>query len=287
MEKFNFYKHLARKNTKSLASWINRSLLKILSLRLNILRIMISHYIPVIYEDEHLLILNKPCELICHPVGHYQGDSVISRVRAVFGEKIRLTHRLDQNTSGILILAKSDLAVESIGQQFEKRHITKHYLAITHGKMDLTSGCINAPIQNNLSPNSIIKIKMEISPHGCPATTKYCCLQYQNEYSLLYIRPYTGRKHQIRLHLASLGHPVVGETLYASAGLPFLWEYYLKYSFPWGSSIHGHCLHAYQICFTHPVSKSTMRIAALPPASWKKYFGTIENILENIDSTII
>ncbi len=227
-------------------------------------------HLDILYKDESLVVLNKPPGLICHPVGHYQGDSMISRLHYFF-DKIWLTHRLDQGTSGILVAARTSKAVESLNHQFEKRRVKKQYLALVQGRMYPEQGEIIAPLALDTSLDAIIKIKMHITHQGMPSCTSYHTLYADSKVSLLLVEPKTGRKHQIRLHLASIGHPVIGETLYTHAGLPFLWEYYTERLSPWSSPMRGYGLHAYTISFQHPIGKQPITFNAPVPQDWWHY----------------
>lgn len=234
-----------------------------------------SPHFPILYQDQELLVFNKPPGLICHPVGHYQGDSVICRLQPRFGP-VWLAHRLDQGTSGVLILTRTPKAAKSLNRQFEKRHIQKHYLALVQGQISNLHGHIQSPLNNDESPNAIIKIRMKIDPQGFASDTEYDCLARNENMSLLYLTPHTGRKHQIRLHLASLGHPILGENLYAQAGLPFLWEYYFCRPYPEIEPMNGHALHASDISLQHPTSKETIRFSAELPAFWQTFLDRLQ-----------
>lgn len=233
-----------------------------------------SHF-PILYQDHEILIFNKPSGLICHPVGHYQGDSVICRLQPWFGP-VWLAHRLDQGTSGVLVLARTPRATESLNHQFEKRRVQKHYLALVQGEVAAKHGHIQTALNNDLSPLAIIKIRMKLDPQGFAADTEYDCIACNSKVSLLYLTPHTGRKHQLRLHLASLGHPILGENLYAQAGLPFLWEYYFHRPFPGIEQMIGHALHAYDIFFKHPSTCENVHFIAPLPQEWQPYLERLQ-----------
>lgn len=185
-----------------------------------------SEHLHVLYQDEAILIIYKPSGLLCHPVGHYQGDTLLARVQYYFGTEARLVHRLDQWTSGVMIIARNMQVSQLLYEQFSRRKIQKEYLALVYGCFPYQEGTISSPLMPDKSPDSIIKIKMKIAPDGLPCLTKYELIKKSEHYSLLKLIPYTGRKHQIRVHLASLGHSILGDPLYRYEGLPFLWEYY-------------------------------------------------------------
>lgn len=226
--------------------------------------------ISVVYEDEYLVAVNKPAGLVCHPVGGYQGNTVVSQLFNVYKKEVRLLHRLDKNTSGILLLALDSKVIPKLYKQFFRRLIQKKYLAIVRGTVFPEKGRVTLPIAKTCE-TSVIKLKMTTNnPEGLPAETSYEVLSQKNGYSLLLITPITGRKHQIRLHLNSIGHPIVGDYLYCREGLPFLWEYYLRRPSPWRENISGHALHAHSIEFEHPILQKKMSLVAPFPENLQK-----------------
>jgi 23S rRNA pseudouridine1911/1915/1917 synthase len=169
----------------------------------------------VIYEDENLLAVNKPAGLVCHPTKGDQYSSLISRARLYLGEGShpQLVNRLDRETSGVTLLAKDPNTARALRALFERREVRKEYLAIVHGQVDQEHGIINAPLGKD--ERSRVAIKDCVRPDGAPAQTEYWVeRRLERPFTLLRVVPYTGRKHQIRIHLAHIGHPIVGDKLY-------------------------------------------------------------------------
>ena len=172
----------------------------------------------IIHEDDELLVINKPAGLVCHPTKQGEWSSLIGRVRLYLGTGSRphLVNRLDRETSGVIVMAKNAEAAGALGKLWETRAVTKVYLAIVHGHLKDAHGLIDAPLGKDT--RSTVAIKDCVRPDGAPAQTEFwverCFVRPEGDFSLLRIVPRTGRKHQIRIHLAHLGHAIVGDKLY-------------------------------------------------------------------------
>ena len=244
--------------------------------------------LSIVYEDEHLMAINKQADLMVHPArGRWNGTLVNALVyHAKNWSTVRgphrpgILHRLDKNTTGVMLVAKSDEAHWRIGRQFENRTIQKTYLALAHGVPRLLADQINVPIGQDPANRERQAVR-KISAGAKTASTQYEVLEKfpaagvpddwtlvrgghahdQNHrepppgYSLIRLKPHTGRTHQLRVHLAFLGHPIVGDTMYGGR----IVERHLD-----GQTVHfdRQALHAAEISFTHPRTLRPMTLAA-------------------------
>jgi 23S rRNA pseudouridine1911/1915/1917 synthase len=168
----------------------------------------------VIFEDADLLVINKPAGLVCHPTKTDEYSSLIGRVRLHLGPGAhpQLVNRLDRETSGVTLVAKRDEVARQLRRIWEQRLVQKEYLAIVHGHVSRQHGIIEAPLGKD--EQSKVAIKHRVRPDGAAARTEFWTERATSAFSLLRVQPQTGRKHQIRLHLAHAGHPIVGDKLY-------------------------------------------------------------------------
>ncbi|RDV82933.1 RluA family pseudouridine synthase [Ammonifex thiophilus] len=212
--------------------------------------------LEIIYEDEDLLVVNKPRGMVVHPgAGHKRGTLVnallyhcrnLSGINGVLRPGI--VHRLDKDTSGLLVVAKNDEAHLSLSAQLKERRVLKEYWALVYGEVKPAQGRIEAPIGRHPRHRQ----KMAVVAGGRPAVTRYEVVEYFPGYTLLKVQPETGRTHQIRVHLHYLGHPIVGDLKYGPAR-PHL-------------GLEGQFLHAGVLGFTHPRTGEFLRFEApLPP----------------------
>jgi 23S rRNA pseudouridine1911/1915/1917 synthase len=195
-----------------------------------------SDELVVLYEDEAIVAVEKPANLAVHPSGRHMTDTLIQRVHARYGQghelerggAPRLCHRLDRETSGIVLVGKNPIAHSDVMGQFERREVEKEYLAIVRGVPDaavwsarprddrdapsFVGGTIDYPIGS--SRTSDVELKMAVIADGLPSRTDWRLVQRARGCALVACSPHTGRQHQIRVHLAAIGHPVVGDKLY-------------------------------------------------------------------------
>lgn len=218
----------------------------------------------IIYEDKDLLVINKPRGMVVHPApGHAKGtlvNALLSYCRDLSGiggvMRPGIVHRLDKDTSGLLIVAKNDFAHRALSGQLKERELRREYIALVNGKVKPEVGRIEAPIGRHPRHRK----KMAVVTGGREAVTCYRVLKYFDRYSLLQLNLETGRTHQIRVHLAYLGYPVVGDPTYAKGSTGDLPP---ELTAP-------QALHARRITFTHPRTRKTMQFSTPLPEEFKK-----------------
>ena len=214
--------------------------------------------LPVVFEDEHLLVINKPPALTVHPgAGRPSGtlvNAVLARVPGLAGVGSRqrpgIVHRLDKDTSGLLVVAKTPVAYASLSSQVARRTVNRTYLALVHGVLPHDERTITAPIGRH--PRH--RTRMAVVPRGREAITRYRVLERLARYTLVEAHLVTGRTHQIRVHFAHIGHPVAGDPVYAGR--------------PDELGIGRQALHAHRLQFVHPASGKEMAFEAPPPADF-------------------
>jgi 23S rRNA pseudouridine1911/1915/1917 synthase len=196
--------------------------------------------LTIIYEDEDILVIDKPAGLTVHPAPGHPSHTLVNAILAhcpdlaTSNELMRpgIVHRLDKDTSGLIVIAKNDFAREYLAAQFKNRTVTKGYLVLVKGRLSPEQGIIEAPIGRD--PHS--RRRMAILEAGKEATTQYQVRKYLNNYTLVEVTPLTGRTHQIRVHLSAIGCPVVGDPLYgiksAHLNRQFIHAYRLGFRLP-------------------------------------------------------
>ncbi|MFT7637819.1 MAG: RluA family pseudouridine synthase [Candidatus Omnitrophota bacterium] len=225
--------------------------------------------IQVIHEDESLLVVNKPAPLAVHAVGSYRYVNLHNLLKedARWSDcDIKLVHRLDAETSGVLVIAKDYLASRHICKQFMDGQVHKEYEAVVFGRPKELSGDITYALGYD-NTSAFQRTRMRDDENGENAHTQYEVLASNQDYSHIKLIPLTGRTHQLRIHLALLGHPIVGDKSYLD---PEIYKIYVKEGL--GEAILKRlklrrlCLHASQIRFTHPISEEVVTYHAPKPA---------------------
>ena len=223
--------------------------------------------LDILYEDEDVILINKPKGMVVHPAaGHYSGTLVnalmyhcrdsLSGINGVLRPGI--VHRIDMDTTGVIIACKNDVSHRSIAEQLKEHSITRRYQAIVHGRLKTDEGIVDAPIGRNPQDRK----KMSINDrNGKPAVTHYHVLNRFRDYTHIECRLETGRTHQIRVHMASIGHPLLGDAVYGPARCPYRLE--------------GQTLHAGVLGCVHPRSGKYMEFSAPLPEYFEKLLRTL------------
>jgi 23S rRNA pseudouridine1911/1915/1917 synthase len=217
--------------------------------------------LPLLHSDELLWVIDKPAGLPVHPSASYHRNTVTFILREQYGMKSpRITHRLDKETSGVLLCARDIDTERKLKNAFETRRVQKTYLAIVRGEMEADDGEIDMPMGR---PEEGLHLLMEVRPEGegMPARTEYRVLERRAGHSMVELRPLTGRQHQLRVHLSAIGYPIVGDKLYGPEREEAFLEYLDTGMTP---SLHErlghtrHALHALRLEIAHPESDAPM-----------------------------
>ena len=223
--------------------------------------------VEVVYEDNDIIVVNKPKGMVVHPANGNPDGTLVNAIMAMckgslsgIGGEIRpgIVHRLDKDTSGLLIVAKNDLAHINMSNQIKDRKVKKIYIALVKGNINENEATINMPIGRSTKDRK----KMAVRKDGKEAITHFKVLKRYKNYTLLEVKIDTGRTHQIRVHMAEIGHPVVGDMVYSKGKNEF--------------GVEGQMLHSKSLDFKHPITGKEMHLEAKLP----EYF---EKVLEKLD----
>jgi len=221
----------------------------------------------ILYEDEDLAVIYKPAGIVVHPAPGHLDDTLVHglllKLRSLsgVGGELRpgIVHRLDKDTSGVMLVAKNDFAHKKLTQDFKERRVEKEYLAILYGKLTQKEGTLDFPIGRH----PVQRKKMAVVKEGRQALTKYQVLKLFKKASLVLAKPLTGRTHQLRVHFSHIGHPILGDPIYGG----------LKPDIPRPERL---MLHAYRISFEHPRTGAHLTFAKDPPEDFERYLKLLE-----------
>ena len=230
--------------------------------------------LDIVFEDDELLILNKQANWVVHP-GAGNPDHTVVNALLYYNDTLSLLpragiiHRLDKDTTGLLIVAKTLTSYNHLVRMMQNREINRHYYALVYGEIN-DNQTINAPIGRHPTQRT----KMSVSNKGKPAVTHFDILEFYNQLTLLDVKLDTGRTHQIRVHLTHIGHPLVGDQTYINKNLQQAIENQLPYSL---QSLQRQALHAYKLEFAHPTKDNMISLKIDLATDFQKLLELIED----------
>lgn len=236
--------------------------------------------LDILYEDDSLLIVNKPAGLVVHPApGHQEGtlvNALLAHCPTLPGiggvQRPGIVHRLDKDTTGAIVVAKTDQAQQNLQAQLKSKTARRDYLGVVYGAPASERGTINLPIGRH----PIERKKMAVVPveqGGRPAVTHWRVKERLGNYTLMHFQLETGRTHQIRVHSAYIGHPIVGDPVYSSNGSV-------------GVNLPGQALHAWQLRLQHPLTGDSLEVTAPPPPTLTKLLDVLRRRIAATSSNI-
>ena len=224
--------------------------------------------LDIVYEDDDLLVVNKPRGMVVHPAtGNYTG-TLVNALMYHCGDRLSsingiirpgIVHRIDKDTSGLLIVAKNDFAHNILAEQIKEHSFTRKYQAVVIGNVKDDTGTVNAPIGRHQTDRKKMAVTLKNARN---AVTHYKVIARYNGYTHVELTLETGRTHQIRVHMAYIGHPVAGDPVYS--GKKYL------------TKLNGQCLHAYYISFTHPRTNEILAFSAPLPEYFTDFLKSIQ-----------
>lgn len=223
--------------------------------------------LEIVYEDEDVILINKPKGMVVHPAPGHTTDTLVNGLLYHCRDNLSgingvarpgIVHRIDRDTTGILIVCKNDMAHQSIAAQLKEHSVNRRYRALVHGNLKEDQGTVEGAIGRH----PVDRKKMAVNErNGKPAVTHYTVLERFGSYTLIECVLETGRTHQIRVHMASIGHPLVGDEVYGPAKCPF--------------KLQGQCLHAMTLGFVHPRTGKYMEFSAELPEYFEQLLGKL------------
>ena len=226
--------------------------------------------LDIVYEDDDLLVVNKPRGMVGHPAAGNPDGTLVNALLYHCGDSLSgingilrpgIVHRIDKDTSGLLIVAKNDFSHRLLAEQIKEHSFTRKYQAVVCGNIKEDSGTVNAPIGRHPTDRKKMTVTLKNSRE---AVTHYRVITRYRGYTHVELTLETGRTHQIRVHMANMGHPVAGDPVYGGKN-------YLK-------KLDGQCLHAYYISFLHPRTNETLTLSAPLPQYFTDFLKTLEEI---------
>ena len=230
--------------------------------------------LPIVFEDEHLLVIDKPAGLVVHPAAGNRDGTLVNALLHHCGGSLSgiggvarpgIVHRIDKDTSGLLVIAKHDKAHEGLARQFADHSIDRRYLAIVSGVPRQSEGSVDAPLARSAQNRK----KVAIMPRGKRAVTHWRRLEILKDAALVECRLETGRTHQVRVHMASIGHPLVGDPVYGRTRTEH--RQLLK-----DLDFKRQALHATRLGFVHPVTKGRLSFDSALPSDMQELFSALE-----------
>ena len=223
----------------------------------------------IVYEDDALLVVDKPKGMVVHPAPGNPDGTLVNALLYHCGDSLSgingvirpgIVHRIDKDTSGLLVVAKNDKAHIALQEQIQSHSFTREYRAVVHGNFREDSGTIDAPIGRNPKDRKKMAVTTQ---HSRPAVTHFEVLERYRDYNYIKCRLETGRTHQIRVHMAYRGHPVAGDLVYGPSNTP--------------KSLQGQCLHAGLIGFIHPETGEYMEFTSELPETFTKFLRGLQS----------
>jgi 23S rRNA pseudouridine1911/1915/1917 synthase len=229
----------------------------------------------VVFEDEHLLVVDKPAGLVVHPAAGNRDGTLVNALLYHCGGRLSgiggvarpgIVHRIDKDTSGLLVVAKTDVAHVGLAKQFAAHSVERRYLAIVSGTPKVVEGTVDAPLARSSANRK--KIAIVETGRGKRAVTHWRRLTALNDAALVECRLETGRTHQVRVHMASIGHPLLGDQVYGGSGK-------MHRKILNDLSFHRQALHAAELGFIHPVTKHRLSFASAMPTDMQELFNAL------------
>ena len=242
----------------------------------------------ILYEDDSVMVIDKPAGLPMHTTAKFWRNTLVALLRELYpDEQMEIAHRIDRETSGVLLIARNRTAASFLTRAFARRAVDKTYLALVKGQPPDT-GRIDLPLRLLDTRTRIMMGAASGAEPGLPAVTTFSVIRRLTAHALCEAKPMTGRQHQIRVHFASLGHPIVGDKLYGASEALFMRacdEGVTDELLACFDGLPRHALHAHRLSFPHPVTKQTVTVESPLPADIAAYIEALE-ALDALDQPV-